>query len=35
MTKRCLKDYVGCVPRTDYYLLVREMHPTKNAPGYC
>jgi len=22
---------VGCVPRTDYYLLVRGTHPTKNA----
>ncbi len=31
MTKRYLKDYVGCVPRTEYYLLVRGTHPTKRA----
>jgi hypothetical protein len=26
---------VGCVPRTNYYSLVRGTHPTKNEPGYC
>ena len=31
MTKRHLKNNVGCVPRTDYYLSVRGTHPTKNA----
>ena len=31
MTKSYLGHDVGCVPRTEYYLLVRRAHPTNNA----
>ena len=31
MTKGHLDNYVGCVPRTEYYLLVRRAHPAKYA----
>ena len=31
MTKSYLKNNVGCVPRTEYYPMVRGTHPTTNA----
>lgn len=31
MAKNYLDHEVGCVPRTEYYLLVRRVHPTKNV----
>lgn len=31
MAKRYLDREVGCVLRTEYYLLVRRAHPTNNV----